>query len=44
MPTAALPGTPEKIAILGERARLGLSLWHPLDATPNLGLAPAGVA
>ncbi|NBO90964.1 MAG: hypothetical protein EBV06_01400 [Planctomycetia bacterium] len=32
-PTDALPGTPEKLAILEERARLGLSLWHPLDAT-----------
>ncbi len=32
-PTRALPGTPEKVAVLEERARLGLSLWHPLDAT-----------
>jgi hypothetical protein len=32
-PTNALPGTPEKIAVLIERARLGLALWHPLDAT-----------
>ena len=32
-PTDALPGTPEKVAILEERARLGLALWHPLDAT-----------
>jgi len=32
-PTDALPGTPEKVAVLQERARLGLSLWHPLDAT-----------
>jgi hypothetical protein len=32
-PTTALPGTPEKVAVLEERARLGLSLWHPLDAT-----------
>ena len=31
-PTSALPGTAEKVAILEERARLGLSLWHPLDA------------
>ncbi len=31
-PTRALPGTPEKVAVLEERARLGLSLWHPLDA------------
>jgi hypothetical protein len=32
MPTAALPGTPAKVAILEERARLGQDLWHPLDA------------
>jgi hypothetical protein len=31
-PTRALPGTPEKVAVLRERARLGQSLWHPLDA------------
>jgi hypothetical protein len=32
-PTNALPGSEEKIRILAERARLGQSLWHPLDAT-----------
>jgi len=31
-PTTALPGSPEKVAVLEERARLGVSLWHPLDA------------
>jgi hypothetical protein len=31
-PTTALPGSPEKIAVLEERARLGQQLWHPLDA------------
>lgn len=31
-PTAAAPGTEEKMAVLAERARLGFSLWHPLDA------------
>ena len=31
-PTRALPGTPEKVAVLEERARQGVSLWHPLDA------------
>jgi len=36
-PTTALPGTPEKVAVLEERARLGLSLWHPLDATLDSG-------
>ena len=31
-PTTALPGTPEKVAVLETRARLGQQLWHPLDA------------
>jgi hypothetical protein len=31
-PTSAVPGSPEKVAILIERARLGQALWHPLDA------------
>jgi hypothetical protein len=39
-PTAALPGTPEKVAVLEERARLGLALWHPLDATLDRRLVP----
>ncbi len=30
-PTDALPGTPEKVAVLEERARRGQQLWHPLD-------------
>ena len=41
-PTAALPGTPEKLAVLEERARLRQALWHPLDAlvrTPSRLLA-----
>ena len=44
-PTQALPGTPEKIALLGERARLQQSLWHPDDATfgePKAALQQAG--
>ena len=32
-PTAALPGSPEKVAILEERARMRQQLWHPLDGT-----------
>ncbi|MFO0926394.1 MAG: hypothetical protein U0736_05055 [Gemmataceae bacterium] len=36
-PTAALPGTQEKVDILAERARRGLALWHPLDARLNAG-------
>lgn len=31
-PTDALPGSPQKVAILAERARLKQSLWHPDDA------------
>jgi hypothetical protein len=31
-PTQALPGSAEKVAILEERARLRLALWHPADA------------
>jgi hypothetical protein len=31
-PTKALPGSPEKIAVLTERARRGLELFHPDDA------------
>lgn len=30
-PTDSLPGTPERIAVLQERARLGQSLTHPED-------------
>ena len=30
-PTAAMPGTPEKIAVLAERARFNQRLWHPED-------------
>jgi hypothetical protein len=44
-PTQALPGTPEKIALLGERARLQQALWHPDDATfegPKAALQQAG--
>jgi len=31
-PTDALPGSPEKLQILEDRARRGQYLWHPLDA------------
>jgi hypothetical protein len=30
-PTSALPGSPEKVAILCQRAALGVSLWHEED-------------
>ena len=32
-PTQARPQTPEKLAVLMERAERGESLWHPQDAT-----------
>ena len=31
-PTPAVPGTPEKMEVLAERARMRQRLWHPLDA------------
>src|SRR6516162_560033 len=31
-PTAAPPGSPEKVAVLENRARQRVSLWHPKDA------------
>jgi hypothetical protein len=43
-PTAAAPGTPEKVAVLEERARLGLSLWHPCDAPMDVESRKLGVA
>jgi hypothetical protein len=43
-PTDALPGSPEKVAVLEERARLGVSLWHPLDAPMNSESRMLGVA
>jgi len=36
-PTQALPGSPQKIAVLRERASLGLELWHSDDATLQRG-------
>jgi len=35
-PTQALPGSPEKLAVLEQRARLRQGLWHPLDASLEL--------
>lgn len=31
-PTDALPGTPEKVEVMVERARLGQQIFHPDDA------------
>jgi hypothetical protein len=30
--TRALPGSDEKLAVLAERLKLGLPLWHPRDS------------
>jgi hypothetical protein len=43
-PTAALPGTPEKVAVLIERARLRQDLWHPADAPMDVESSCLGVA
>jgi hypothetical protein len=37
IPTSALPGSPEKLAVLAERARLKQALWHPDDAPRQKG-------
>jgi hypothetical protein len=43
-PTSALPGSPEKVTVLEQRARLGVSLWHPLDAPMDIESRKLGVA
>ena len=35
-PTDALPGTPEKLAVLEQRARLHQALWHPADVSAGV--------
>lgn len=39
-PTEALPGTPEKLAVLEERARGRQTLWHPGDAVHDQRTPP----
>ncbi len=41
-PTDALPGSPEKVDVLAERASRGEVLWHPDDARPDAGELPSG--
>jgi hypothetical protein len=41
-PTNALPGTPEKLAVLEERARLKQALFHPDDARVEDGVVIGG--
>ena len=43
-PTAAPPGSPEKVAVMMDRARRGQSLWHPADAPMDLESRRLGVA
>jgi hypothetical protein len=43
-PTMALPGTPEKVAVLEQRAHRHQALWHPQDAPRNCQTRLAGVA
>src|SRR5437763_11905471 len=43
-PTAAPPGSEAKVQVLIERARLGLSLWHPADAPMDRESRKLGVA
>jgi hypothetical protein len=38
-PTAAPPGSPEKVAVLEERAQKGQALWHPADAPMDAEIA-----
>jgi hypothetical protein len=32
-PTSAVPGSPEKLTVLEQRAESGENLWHPDDYT-----------
>jgi hypothetical protein len=34
--TQAVPGSEEKLAILAERVRMGLPLWHPSDRNHSI--------
>jgi len=43
-PTCAAPGSPEKIAILMQRAQSRQALWHPLDCTLAGAALPPGLA
>jgi hypothetical protein len=43
-PTVARPGTPEKVAVMEQRARRRQSLWHPSDAPMDRESLLLGVA
>jgi hypothetical protein len=34
--TQAIPGSDEKLAVLAERVRMGLPLWHPSDRNHSI--------
>lgn len=40
VPTTAAPGTPEKLAVLEQRARSNLAIFHPADARYEGDLRP----
>jgi hypothetical protein len=42
-PTGAVPGSPEKVRVLMQRARRRQALWHPADAPMDAELVPLGV-
>jgi hypothetical protein len=42
IPTRARPGSPEKVAVLEERARQRQALWHPFDAPMDAERLPEG--
>jgi hypothetical protein len=44
LPTRALPGSHEKIAVLQERALCRQSLWHPEDGLAGAACRRRGVA
>lgn len=44
LPTPALPGSPEKVEVLMERARRQQALWHPDDAPMDAESRKLGVA
>lgn len=41
-PTASLPGSPERVAVMQRRAAAGQLLWHPLDGLIHAPAARAG--
>jgi hypothetical protein len=44
LPTGALPGSPEKIAVLQQRAMKRQALWHPADGPALVDRPHATVA